>query len=74
MLTITANEGCCSHSLFLLVSHIGESKLSVQFDGKLSPILTDFKWIAIFSLQLWVRAATVQVPRYGCPGNFIGHS
>ena len=46
MLTVTANEGCCSHFLFLFVSHVREGKLYIQFDGKLPPILTDSEWIS----------------------------
>ena len=50
MLTVTADEGCCSHFLFLFVSHVGESKLYIQFDGKLSPVLTDREWVPKFSI------------------------
>ena len=46
VLTVTADEGCCSHFLFLLISHVREGKLFIQFDGKLSPILTDSEWIS----------------------------
>ena len=50
VLTVTADERCCSHFLFLFVSHVGESKLYIQFDGKLPPILTDSEWISKFSV------------------------
>ena len=50
VLTVTADKRCCSHFLFLFVSHVGESKLYIQFDGKLSPILTDREWVPKFSI------------------------